>query len=298
VPIGSITNGVHSLSWLAPEYQSLFDEFFPRDWRARIDDPALWQAIEQIPDERLWATHVALKHRLFDFIRQRGITTPFDPDALTFGFARRVPTYKRATLMFRNPDRLKRILNVPGRPVQVLFSGKAHPADDPGKELIRQIVQLSRVPGFQGHIAFVEDYDINVARHLVQGVDVWLNNPRRPLEASGTSGQKASLNGVPNFSVLDGWWREGFVPNVNGWAIGDDRAWDNADAQDAADAESLYATLENQIVSLFYACAADSIPHGWVRKMKDAIKTIAPRFSTRRMLKEYVMKYYVPAATS
>jgi starch phosphorylase len=326
VPIGSITNGVHSLSWLAPEYQKLFDEFFPPNWRERIDDPATWQAIEKIPDETFWATHVALKHRLFDFVNARvgarhssgrdsnaatnGIdqpripgeqgstnASPLQPDALTLGFARRFATYKRAVLMFRDVARLKRILNAVNRPVQILFAGKAHPADDPGKQFIQQVVRYSREPGLSERIAFVEDYDINVARYLVQGADVWLNNPRRPLEASGTSGEKASLNGVPNFSVLDGWWREGFARGVNGWSIGADQAWDDADAQDASDADSFYATLENEIAPLFYMRDANNLPRGWVRKMKDAIQTIAPRFSTRRMVKEYVTKYYVPAAT-
>ncbi|MDE3090589.1 MAG: alpha-glucan family phosphorylase [Chloroflexota bacterium] len=311
VPIGSITNGVHSLTWLAPEYQMLFDEYFPRDWRARLDDPALWETIEKIPDGKLWATHQVLKQRLSDVVRTRAVetlhasprseaerdATSLQVDALTLGFARRFATYKRAVLVFRDQERLKRILNAADRPVQILFSGKAHPADDPGKEFIRQIVQFARASGFEGRIAFVADYDINVARALVQGVDVWLNNPRRPLEASGTSGQKASLNGAPNFSVLDGWWREGFIANVNGWAIGADKSWDDSDAQDANDAESFYATLEQEIVPLYYTRDADGVPHAWVRKMKAAMKTIAPRFSTRRMVKEYTTKYYVPAAT-
>ncbi len=296
VPIGAITNGVHSLSWLAPEFHALLDDYFPRDWRERIDEPALWNNIEKIPDEKIWAIHTTLKQRLFDFLKQRGVTAPFEPAHLTLGFARRFATYKRAVLMFRDIERLKRILNS-NPPVQILFAGKAHPADDPGKRFIQEIVRRSREPGFAGRIAFIEDYDLNVARYLVQGVDVWLNNPRRPLEASGTSGQKASLNGVPNFSVLDGWWREGFVRGVNGWAIGEDRMWDDADAQDAHDAESLYATLENEIAPLFYHRDANGVPHDWVRLMKNAIKTIAPQYSTRRMVKEYVTRYYVPAAT-
>jgi starch phosphorylase len=300
VPIGSITNGVHSLTWLAPAYHGLFDEYFPHDWRARLDDPEMWQAIETIPDERLWTTHCTLKEGLIELAKTRSVgrAANLSSRTLTLGFARRFATYKRAVLAFRDVERLKRILNHPDRPVQILFSGKAHPADDPGKELIREIVQLSFQPGLAGHIAFVEDYDINVARALVQGADVWLNNPRRPLEASGTSGQKASLNGAPNFSVLDGWWREGYSPNVNGWAIGEDRAWEDTNAQDAADAESFYSTLENEIAPLFYARDAAGIPRGWVRKMKNAIKTLAPRFSTMRMVKEYTTKYYLPAATN
>ncbi|MBI5032832.1 MAG: alpha-glucan family phosphorylase [Chloroflexi bacterium] len=304
VPIGSITNGVHSLSWLAPDYQELFDQVLPTNWRERLDDPELWQTIDKIPDATIWKIHVALKHRLFDFIRSRDAThvleasaSHLDPDALTFGFARRFATYKRAVLMFRDLERLKRILNSSNRPVQILFSGKAHPADDPGKQFIQQVVQFSRQPGLEGRIAFIEDYDINVARYLVQGADVWLNNPRRPLEASGTSGEKASLNGLPNLSVLDGWWREGFIAGVNGWSIGADHAWNDTEAQDAADATSFYETIERQIVPLYYTRDADGIPHGWVRMMKNAIKTIAPRYSTRRMVKEYTTKYYVPAAT-
>jgi starch phosphorylase len=313
VPIGSITNGVHSLTWLAPEYHALFDEYFPGNWRARIDDPAMWENIEKIPDEQLWATHQTLKRRLIELARTRAVgarhspeqtsgettaASPLREQVLTLGFARRFATYKRAVLVFRDLERLKRILNHPDRPVQILFSGKAHPADDPGKEFIRQIVQFSRLPGLAERIAFLEDYDIMVARALVQGADVWLNNPRRPLEASGTSGQKAALNGAPNFSVLDGWWREGYIANVNGWAIGEDRAWDDADAQDAADAESFYTTLESDIAPLYYARDADGVPRAWIRKMKNAIKTIAPRFSTMRMVKEYTTNYYVPAATA
>ncbi len=296
VPIGHITNGIHSRTWLAPEYHDLFDQYLPRDWRDRLDEPALWDALDQIPDAEFWATHVRLKQRLCDLVQTNARVT-LNPNALTLGFARRFATYKRATLAFRDSERLKRILNAANRPVQILFSGKAHPADDPGKQFIQQIVQFSRQPGFIGKIAFVEDYDILVARALVQGADVWLNNPRRPLEASGTSGEKAALNGLPNFSVLDGWWREGFVKDVNGWAIGEDRAWDDQNAQDAADAESFYATLEKEIVPLYYARDADNLPRGWVRQMKNTIKTLAPRFSTMRMLKDYTIKYYVPAAT-
>ena len=301
VPIGYVTNGVHSLTWLATEYHELFDEFFPHDWRQRIDDASLWEAIEKIPDERLWATHLKLKTALMQLTHTRGVgvaqSMPWQTDALTLGFARRFATYKRAVLAFRDTERLKRIVNNPKRPVQILFSGKAHPQDDPGKEFIRQVVQFSKTPGFAGRIAFLEDYEIISARALVQSTDVWLNNPRRPLEASGTSGQKAALNGAPNFSVLDGWWREACVNGSNGWAIGEDKAWDDQNAQDAADAESFYTTLEKEIVPLYYTRDADGVPHGWVRRMKNSIKTLAPRFSTMRMLKEYTTKYYIPAAT-
>ena len=295
VPIGAVTNGVHTLTWLAPEYHDLFDDFLPRDWREHLDDPAIWQAMDQMPDEQLWQVHNALKQKMFDLVLAR-TGAPMNANALTLGFARRFATYKRAVLMFRDAERLKRILNNADRPVQIVFSGKAHPADNPGKEFIRAIVQLSRQPGFAGRIVFVPDYDIKVARHLVQGVDVWLNNPRRPLEASGTSGEKASVNGAPNFSVLDGWWREGYIENVNGWAIGEDRAWDDVDAQDAADAESFYVTLERKVVPLYYSRDANQVPHEWVRWMKNAIKTIAPHYSTKRMIKEYTTRYYVPAS--
>jgi starch phosphorylase len=216
-------------------------------------------------------------------------TTQLNPDALTLGFARRFATYKRAMLIFRDSKRLERILNQVNQPVQIIF-GKAHPADEPGKSFIQQVVQRSREQGF------AENYIYRRLRHqcgvICAGVDVWLNNPRRPQEASGTSGQKASLNGIPNFSVLDGWWREGFIRDVNGWAIGEDQTWDDTDAQDANDAESFYTTLGNEIVPLYYQRDADGIPHGWVRKMKAAIKTIAPRFSAAHG-KRYVKKYYL-----
>ncbi|MBI3741442.1 MAG: alpha-glucan family phosphorylase, partial [Chloroflexi bacterium] len=204
---------------------------------------------------------------------------------------------KRATLMFRDLERLKKILNDPARPAQIIFAGKAHPADEPGKELVKQVAQFTRANGLVGKIFFAEDYDIDLARNLVQGVDVWVNTPRRPLEASGTSGMKAALNGALNFSVLDGWWREGFVQDQNGWAIGEDKTGDDHNAQDAADADSFYAILENEIVPLFYTRDERGVPREWVRRMKQAIRTLAPQFSARRMLKEYVTRYYVPTAT-
>ncbi|MBI4786878.1 MAG: alpha-glucan family phosphorylase [Chloroflexi bacterium] len=298
-PIGHITNGVHLGTWLAPEYQALYDEYLGRDWRERMDDPGLWSAVANVPDEKLWNVHLGLKRHLANYIRNLTQTRggEIKPDALTLGFARRFATYKRAVLMFRNVERLKRILNSTDCPVQIIFSGKAHPADNPGKEFIREVVQLVETPGLKGRLFFVEDYDLAIARHLVQGVDVWTNTPRRPLEASGTSGQKAALNGVPNFSVLDGWWREGYISGLNGWPIGADQAWDDVNAQDAADAESFYATLENDIVPLYYNRDADGIPHAWVQLMKHTMRTLAPKFITRRMVKEYVTKYYIPAAT-
>ena len=266
--------------------------------------------MSNIPDGELWAEHNAAKRQMLDLVRDRTVarlmrlgagplevnaaSTLLDPNALTIGFARRFATYKRATLLFRDQERIKRLLHDPARPVQLIFSGKAHPADEPGKAFIQAVCQMSKQPDFAGKIIFVEDYDANIARHLVAGVDVWLNNPRRPLEASGTSGQKAGLNGVPNFSVLDGWWREGYDGH-NGWAIGAEREYPNEAAQDEADALSLYSTLENVIVPLFYERDAAGLPAGWLAMMRASISTVAPDFSFDRMLKEYVSKFYLPA---
>ena len=247
---------------------------------------ATWAAVSNIPDGELWAEHNAAKRQMLDLVRERTVAqlmrlgagplevnaaaALLDPKALTIGFARRFATYKRATLIFRDQERLKRILNDPDRPVQIIFAGKAHPADEPGKAFIQAVYQMSQQPDFAGKIVFVEDYDVNIARHLVAGVDVWLNNPRRPLEASGTSGQKAGLNGVPNFSVLDGWWVEGYDGD-NGWAIGEEREYPNEAAQDEADALSLYSTLENVIVPLFYERDAAGLPAGWLAMMRASI---------------------------
>lgn len=309
LPITSVTNGVHTRTWLAPELGHLFDQYLGPDWETRLDDPATWHGVDAIPDERLWDVKCRLKHKLIDYTRERvrrewsrGVLQSeqaiaagalLDPEALTIGFARRFATYKRATLLFRDVPRFLRLLNQPGRPVQIIFAGKAHPADEPGKSFIRQVYRAAREQSFTGRVVFLEDYDIDMARHLVAGVDVWLNNPRRPLEASGTSGEKASLNGVPNVSVLDGWWREAYN-GENGWAIGDEQEWADREAQDAADAESLYAILENEVVPLFYNRDGAGIPRAWLTKVRQAIKTIAPVFSTRRMVKEYVNHLYIP----
>ncbi len=310
VPIGHVTNGIHTGTWLHPELAALFDRYFDIGWRTAIDDPTTWAAVERIPDADLWAQHGRARGQMLDLVRRRvarqltrigagpveinAATRGLDPKAFTIGFARRFATYKRATLIFRDQERLKRILNDPERPVQIVFAGKAHPADEPGKAFIQQIFQLSRQPGFAGRIIFVEEYDANVARYLVSGVDLWLNNPRRPMEASGTSGQKAGLNGVPNFSILDGWWREGY-DGTNGWLIGQDREVSDEAIQDVADALSLYDTLENEIVPLFYDRGADGIPHNWLAKMRASIRSVAPTFSLARMLKEYCTRYYFPA---
>ncbi|RIK35755.1 MAG: alpha-glucan phosphorylase [Chloroflexi bacterium] len=312
-PIGHITNGVHTKTWLAPQLETLFDRYLPPNWQETVDDPAVWAGIADIPDAELWAVHQKRKAQLIDFVRQRLQTQlvrhgegprrlaaaahSLNPRALTLGFARRFATYKRAILIFHDEERLKRLLNDPERPVQIIFSGKAHPADEPGKALIQRIFQLSQQPDYAGKIVFVENYDMNIARHLVAGVDVWLNNPRRPHEASGTSGQKAALCGIPNFSVLDGWWVEGFN-GENGWSIGEEREYKDEATQDEADALDLYQTLEEEIIPLFFDRADGDVPHGWVAKMKAAIITCAPQFSMQRMVEEYTRRYYAPAAAT
>lgn len=305
VPIGAITNGVHTLTWLAPSLRTLYTEVLGSEWFDYIDDPQLWTRLAEVPDEQLWELHRQLRHDLIRFVRDRthrwrgrtgkpNGTQILNPDALTIGFARRFATYKRATLLFSDIERLKAILHSPGRPVQFIFSGKAHPADQQGKEFIQQVNWATMTPGLGESMVFLEEYDMNVARYLVQGVDVWLNNPRRPLEASGTSGMKAALNGAPNLSVLDGWWAEAYN-GQNGWAIGDAESWDNDQAQDIHDAQSLYTLLEKEVVPRFYKRSVDGVPHEWVQMMKAAIMTCAPAFSMRRMLHEYVDQLYLPA---
>ncbi len=311
VPITHITNGVHTGTWLARRLRLLFDRYLGPDWLEHVDDPAVWEQVENIPDAELWAVRRHLKRKLVAYMRERarrqwlhdGIHPVqviaggvlLDPYALTIGFARRFATYKRAHLVLRDLDRLLDIINRPNMPVQIIFAGKAHPADEPGKRLIQEVYRKVKMAENGGRLVFLEDYDLNLARYLVQGVDVWLNTPRRPMEASGTSGQKAALNGVLNFSVLDGWWREGYNGR-NGWAIGDEVEYDDPEAQDAADAESLYDTLENEIIPLYYReRSADGLPGEWIARMKESIRTLAPRFSMRRMVKEYVEELYLPA---
>ncbi len=301
VPIRSITNGVHTATWLAPTVRQLYDQYLGTNWYERLDDYQVWKAVDAIPDEELWSVHSELRQQLIDVVRARtrerlarlnqpsdGTENLLDPNILTVGFARRFATYKRATLIFRDVERLKRMLNDRQQPMQIIFAGKAHPADEPGQEFIRQVYQFSQAAGLRGRIHFLEEYNMHSARHLVSGVDVWLNNPRRPLEASGTSGMKASLNGIPTASILDGWWAEGYN-GANGWEIGSaDSRQLSEEQQDAADAESLYSTFEQKIIPLFYQRDEQGIPHGWCRVMKEAIRTVAPQFSTRRMVKEYV----------
>lgn len=312
VPITYVTNGIHTETWLAPELKALFDKYLDTDWVFRLDDQAMWDKILLVPDEELWSVINTLRAGLVDFVRLRtrqrmmrlrmhpndiqATANLLDPRALTIGFARRFATYKRATLLFHDTERLKRIVYGDGkRPVQFVFAGKAHPRDEPGKSFIREVYHRSHEAGLAGHLIFIEDYDMNVARHMVAGVDVWQNTPRRPLEASGTSGQKAGLNGSLNFSILDGWWAEGYN-GLNGWAIGDVEAeYESEEARNHADAMALYDILENQIASTFYDCDAAGIPHKWVRLVKESIRTIAPQFSMTRMIKEYTTKLYVPA---
>lgn len=311
-PIGHITNGVHTASWMAPELQRALDQASKgTTWRDNPRDPQGWTApLDAIPNEQLWNLHMQLKNQMLDCVRERvrrrrvrlgrsnsnirAASTLLDPKALTIGFARRFATYKRATLLFEDLERMARILHDIERPVQILFAGKAHPADEPGKDFIRKLYELSRESEFLGKVIVVEGYDINLARHLVSGVDLWLNNPRRPLEACGTSGQKAAMNGVINCSVLDGWWDEGYNGD-NGWTVGERRNYTNLDEQDEADASSLYDVLETEIIPLYFDRDAKGVPQGWVRKMKESMASAGPAFNTHRMLADYTEELYLPA---
>jgi starch phosphorylase len=308
--VSSITNGVHVPTWMASELADLFGRHLGADWLEQHDDPAFWDAVLRIPDEELWAVRQALRRYLFTFVRERArqrwtvdhVGTPrvvaagtlLAPESLTIGFARRFAGYKRPELIFHDAERLARILNTPERPVQVIFAGKAHPADDIGKHHLQQVYRRALDPLFGGRVAFVDDYDLHVAHFLAQGCDVWLNNPRKPLEASGTSGMKAAINGVPHLSIGDGWWAEGFN-GANGWLIDGGVAGDNYDAADAADADALYRLLEEEVVPAFYDRDSSGVPHRWLRTVKEAIRSVTPRFSARRMVKEYVGRMYAPA---
>ncbi len=312
-PITHITNGIHTESWMAPEMVDLFDNYLGKDWRNHLSDEEFFKKVDSIPDEELWKVHRELKVKMVEFVRTRakeewvrhGISYVeiedelgelLSPDVLTIGFARRFATYKRAILIFKDIERIKKILNNPDMPLQIVFAGKAHPKDTPGQQFIKQIFDLAKQTGFKGKIFFVEDYDINVARYLVQGVDIWLNNPRRPLEASGTSGQKGPVNGVINFSVLDGWWREAFAKNsLCGWSIGRDVDYPDTELQDREDALDIYSKLEKEIIPLYYKRNEKGIPVEWVKRMKESIKTVLPNFSTDRMVKDYTNKLYIPA---
>jgi starch phosphorylase len=308
VPIAAVTNGVHLPTWIDPHrLQPLFDRVLGPDWRERQDEPGLWDKVEEIPDEELWRLHQELKVRLIDHLHKRArprwerrqvsaqnviaAGALLDAKVLTLGFARRFTAYKRPDLLLRDRNRLKRLVTDPLRPVQIIFAGKAHPADTEGKRLVQEVFRLCQDPEFAGRLAFVEDYDQALASYLVRGVDVWLNNPVPPLEASGTSGMKAGMNGTLNCSILDGWWIEGFN-GKNGWAFGEEYSGEGD--LFPADAEALFRLLEEQVVPLYYAYNG-GIPKGWVRRMKESIKTVAPLFGTRRMVREYVERFYVPA---
>jgi glycogen phosphorylase len=311
VPIGHVTNGVHAATWVAPQIRDLVAGLLPSDWRSRLDDAGMWEAVADVDPAALWEVRQGIKEQSVRFLRRRVArqlerqeATPtamadaaqlFDAQALTIGFARRFATYKRATLVLRDLDRLERILCNPERPVQLVFAGKAHPADQGGQDLIRQIHTLSNEPRFHGRVLFLEDYDMSVGRALTRGVDVWLNNPRRPLEASGTSGQKAAMNGILNLSVLDGWWPEGF-DGMNGWAIGGERGYDDEAKGDEADADQLYDLLERDVVPLYYDRDVGGVPRGWMVRAARAIATVTPRFNAQRMVKDYVRDYYAPAS--
>jgi starch phosphorylase len=311
IPIGHITNGIHIPSFLAFQMQQLYDRNFPAGWARRMGEPEVWQSIYQIDPGELWETHYALKNLMLTFVRRRmsrqcrrrgesddaveAARNVLDANILTIGFARRFATYKRANMFMWDLEKIYEILEDTNRPIQLIFSGKAHPADEPGKQLIQQIANLHHDPRIAGRVVFVEDYDINVARHLVQGVDVWLNNPRRPLEASGTSGQKVVLNGGLNCSVLDGWWAEAYN-GTNGFAIGKGRIHASEEVSDQRDAVALYEVLKNQVIPTFYDRDTDGLPRQWISMMMNSIGSLAWRFSAHRMVMDYCRSAYVPAA--
>jgi glycogen phosphorylase len=311
VPIGHVTNGVHVPSWLAPQMCRLYDRHLGVDWQRHSGTAKTWAKIESVDDGELWETHLSLKAQLLDFARRRALEQAerrnespealqklskiLSPDALTIGFARRFATYKRANLILADIQRLASMVNDPKRPVQFLFAGKAHPHDEPGKRVLQQIAEMMRDQKFQNKFLFIEDYDINVGRYLVQGVDVWLNNPRRPLEASGTSGQKVVLNGGLNLSVLDGWWAEAY-DGLNGFAIGKGRTHTNMNVHDSRDGDDLYRVLRDEVIPLFYQRDRDGLPRGWIERMKRTIRTLGWRFNADRMVMDYTQKCYIPAA--
>lgn len=311
VPIGHVTNGVHVPSWLAPQMCRLYDRHLGVGWQNKSSAARTWEGIEAVDDGELWETHLALKSQLIEFARRRAceqaerrdepqetlhhLSKLLSPDALTIGFARRFATYKRANLILADIERLASMVNDPKRPVQFVFAGKAHPHDEPGKKVLQQIAAMMRSADFADKFVFVEDYDINVGRFLVQGVDVWLNNPRRPLEASGTSGQKVVLNGGLNLSVLDGWWAEAY-DGLNGFAIGAGRTHSKMDVHDSRDGEDLYRVLHDEVIPLFYQRDRDGLPRGWIKRMKRTIRTLGWRFNADRMVMDYTLKCYIPAA--
>jgi starch phosphorylase len=310
-PISYITNGIHVPTWAAPEMSNVYEKYLGQDVSKRYDDINLRKSVLNIPDEELWEVRQILKRKLFGAMveRARQCTTEreciaqqvlamgalLDPEVLTIGFVRRFTEYKRPALIFHDIERLKRIVSYRWHPVQIIFAGKSHPADFPSKQLLHHVYTLATDREFQGRIAFVEDYDMHMARYLVQGVDVWLNTPRRLQEACGSSGMKASVNGVLHLSVLDGWWHEGYN-GTNGWGIGDEVEAYDPKEEDNSDAEALYRLIEDEIVPLYYQRGRGGVPHGWMHMVKEAIGSIVPVFCTRRMLKEYVERMYIPAA--
>ena len=317
VPITHVTNGVHVPSWVAPELNRLYERYVGGDKNGDLsehqDDSELWQRAQEIPDEELWEVHLQLKRKLMDTIMERAqkrwaegeaaahqvlaMGALLRPEVLTIGFVRRFAEYKRPSLIFRDVERLKRLVKDPWRPIQIVFAGKSHPADFPSKHILQQVYGLASDREFQGRIAFVEDYDMHMARYLVHGVDVWLNCPRRRQEASGTSGMKAALNGVIHMSVSDGWWHEGYK-GLNGWRIGEEYDPASLEEEDNRDAAAIYELLEKEVIPLYYDQDRAGVPHGWIAKIKESIKTIIPRFCAQRMLKEYIEQMYVPAAHS
>jgi len=311
VPIVSITNGVHIRSWLSEDISTLYERYLDPNWTDGTLSNSAWEGVDEIPDEQLWRAHQRCKEQLIVFARNRlkgqmkrrgtyhselnWAEEVLDPEALTIGFGRRFVGYKRANLLLKDPQRLETLLNNPHRPVQIIFAGKAHPRDTEGKDIIRQIIHFATQHNVRRRMVFIEDYDMDVARYMTRGVDVWLNNPRRPMEASGTSGMKAALNGVLNVSTLDGWWCEGYTPQA-GWVIGAEENYRDRDYQDQVDARALYSLVENEVIPLFYSRASDNLPRAWIRRMKNSIKRVAPRFNTHRMVAEYTRRFYNPAA--
>ncbi len=317
IPIGRVTNGIHLNSWIAPEMGMLYDQYIGEDWRHEPANHDVWRRIDDVPSQALWSSRQECRQRLVDFARSRlrsqyerrgasrlqidAARDVLNPNALTIGFGRRFAAYKRATLLFRDPARLERILTDPERPVQIIIAGKAHPRDDQGKELIRQIVILAREAPFRDHIVFIEDYDISVASQMVQGADVWLNTPRRPMEASGTSGMKAAANGVLNMSTIDGWWAEAWNnadperPPI-GWAIGRSEPFASLEIQDHADSQDLYEILERRVVPTFYRRDDDGLPHDWIAQMRSSISQLTGVFNTHRMVWQYYQHFYLPSS--
>jgi starch phosphorylase len=311
VPILSITNGIHLKTWLSDEMSGLYDRYLGPTWSQSVFDKSVWDQVHQIPDEELWSAHQRCKDQLIVFARKRLMAQMksrgtcqgelrqaeevLDPEALTIGFARRFVAYKRGDLLLHDMERLTRLVDNPQRPVQIIFAGKAHPKDNSGKEIIRHILRSSSQEQVRRRILFLEDYDIDIARFLVRGVDVWLNNPRRPMEASGTSGMKAAVNGVLNVSTKDGWWDEGYLPDI-GWIIGAEDNYGDPEYQDMVESQALYNVLENGVIPLFFGRSADNLPRAWIQRMKACIRWVAPRFNTHRMLAEYTRRFYCPAA--